>query len=194
MLDLVFATGNQNKIQEVQRLLPPEFILKSLSDINCHEDIPETGSTFKENASQKSHYVQQHFNVNCFADDSGLEVIALNDEPGVYSARYAGTRDMDQNMALLLKNLADKKNRKASFVTLISLLLEGKEYFFEGRVWGTIIEEKRGSNGFGYDPIFVPDGYTKTFAEMSAPEKNSISHRAIAVKSLVDFLIRKTRI
>lgn len=188
MLDLVFATGNQNKIQEVQKVMPPEFILKSLVDIDCREDIPETGNTFKENASQKSHYVQQHYHVNCFADDSGLEVEALNNEPGVYSARYAGTRDMNQNMTLVLKNLAGKKNRKASFITVISLLLEDKEYYFEGRVWGTIVEEKRGSNGFGYDPIFVPDGHTKTFAEMNSTEKNSISHRAIAVKKLIQFL------
>lgn len=192
MLDLVFATGNQNKIQEVQKLLPADFIIKSLADIGCLEDIPETGSTFKENASQKSHYVQKHFNVNCFADDSGLEILALNNEPGVYSARYAGTRDMDQNMALVVKNLANKKDRRASFVTVISLVLDNKEHFFEGRVWGRIIDIKRGSKGFGYDPIFVPDGYKKTFAEMSATEKNLISHRAIAVKKLVEFLMKIT--
>lgn len=189
MIDLIFATNNKNKLQEVSSVLGSKVRLSSLSDIGCYDDIPETGHTFHENASQKSHYVVDHFQRNCFADDSGLEVEALNNEPGVYSARYSGSRDMEENMALLLKNLAGAASRRASFVTVISLILHGKEYFFEGRVSGQIIDNKRGSKGFGYDPLFVPDGYEKTFAEMDEVEKNAISHRAIAVKKLVDFLL-----
>ncbi len=189
MIDLVFATNNKNKLQEVRSILAGKINILSLSDINCEQEIPETGVTFHENASQKSHYVVDHYHTNCFADDSGLEVEALNNEPGVSSARYSGSRDMGQNMDLLLKNLADKSNRKAAFVTVISLLLDGKEYFFEGRVKGEIILSKRGGQGFGYDPVFIPEGYSKTFAEMTGEEKNAISHRAIAVKKLIDFLL-----
>lgn len=189
MIELVFATNNKNKLQEVGAILAGKINIYSLSDINCEEDIPETGTTFHANASQKSQYIVDHYHRNCFADDSGLEVEALNNEPGVYSARYSGSRDMEQNMDLVLKNLAGNPNRKAAFVTVISLLLDGKEYFFEGRVKGEIIEERRGSKGFGYDPIFIPEGYDRTFAEMTEEEKNAISHRAIAVKKLVDFLL-----
>lgn len=189
MIELVFATNNKNKLQEVRAILADKITIRSLSDINCEEDIPETGATFHENASQKSHYIVEHYHKNCFADDSGLEVETLNNEPGVYSARYSGSRDMEQNMDLILKNLTGKSNRKAAFITVISLILGGEEYFFEGRINGEIIEERRGSKGFGYDPIFIPEGYDRTFAEMTEEEKNAISHRAIAVKKLVDFLL-----
>lgn len=189
MIELVFATNNKNKIQEVRAILADKIVIRSLSDINCEEDIPETGTTFYENASQKSHYVVENYHKSCFADDSGLEVEALNNEPGVHSARYSGTRDMEQNIDLVLKRLAGKTNRKAAFITVISLLLDGEEYFFEGRINGEIIEERRGSRGFGYDPIFIPEGYDTTFAEMTEEEKNKISHRAIAVKKLVEFLL-----
>lgn len=189
MIDLVFATNNKNKLQEVRAILAGKINIRSLSDIYCEEDIPETGTTFHENASQKSQYIVDHYHKSCFADDSGLEIEALNNEPGVYSARYSGSRDMEQNMDLVLKNLTGISNRKAAFVTVISLLLDGKEHFFEGRVKGEIIEERRGSKGFGYDPIFIPEGYDRTFAEMTEEEKNAISHRAIAVKKLVDFLL-----
>jgi XTP/dITP diphosphohydrolase len=189
MIELVFATNNKNKLQEVRAILADKITIRSLSDINCEEDIPETGATFHENASQKSHYIVEHYHINCFADYSGLEVEALNNEPGVYSARYSGSRDMEQNMDLILKNLTGKSNRKAAFITVISLILGGEEYFFEGRINGEIIEERRGSKGFGYDPIFIPEGYDRTFAEMTEEEKNAISHRAIAVKKLVDFLL-----
>lgn len=188
MKELVFATNNNHKLEEIRSMLRGRIAIKSLADIHCDDDIPETGTTFHENASQKSHYIAEHFGMNCFGDDSGLSVETLHGEPGVYSARYAGVRDMDINMALLLKNLKGKSNRKASFCTVISLLLDGKEYFFEGRISGTIIDEKRGERGFGYDPLFVPVGYDKTFAEMKAEEKNAISHRAIAVQKLARFL------
>ena len=189
MIDLVFATNNKNKLQEVRAILAGKINIQNLSDIHCEEDIPETGTTFHANASQKSQYIVDHYHSSCFADDSGLEIEALNNEPGVYSARYSGSRDMEQNMDLVLKNLTGISNRKAAFVTVISLLLDGKEYFFEGRIMGEIIEERRGSKGFGYDPIFIPEGYDRTFAEMTEEEKNAISHRAIAVKKLVDFLL-----
>lgn len=189
MIELVFATNNKGKLDEVRAILADKIKVKSLADIGSYEDIPETGATFHENASQKSHYIVEHYNENCFADDSGLEVEALNNEPGVYSARYSGSRDMERNMDYLLKNLVGKSNRNASFVTVISLILEGKEYFFEGRVKGIIIDEKRGGKGFGYDPIFIPDGYNRTFSEMTVEEKNAISHRSIAVKKLANFLL-----
>lgn len=189
MIELVFATNNKNKLQEVRAILAGRINIQSLFDINCLEDIPETGATFRENASQKSRYIVDHYHKSCFADDSGLEIEALNNEPGVYSARYSGSRDMEQNMDLVLKNLAGKSNRKASFVTVISLLLDGKEYFFEGRVDGEIISDRRGNKGFGYDPIFIPEGFDRTFAEMTVEQKNAISHRAIAVKKLIDFLL-----
>lgn len=189
-MELVFATNNKNKLQEVSAVLANKVELKSLAAIGCDADIPETGNTFRDNASQKAHYVVDHYALNCFADDSGLEVEALNNEPGVYSARYSGSRDMEENMTLLLQKLEGIRNRRASFVTVISLLLDGKEYFFEGRVWGEIINERRGDQGFGYDPVFIPEGYHKTFAEMGEDEKNKISHRAIAVKKLIDFLLK----
>ena len=188
-MEIVFATNNKNKLLEVSAILANRVNLKSLNSIGCHVDIPETGNTFHENASQKSRYIEEHYGLSCFADDSGLEVVALNNEPGVYSARYSGSRDMEKNMEFLLENLQGKNNRRASFVTVISLLLDQKEYFFEGRIWGEILNEKRGDQGFGYDPIFVPEGHYKTFAEMSDDEKNKISHRSIAVKKLANFLL-----
>lgn len=188
MKEIVFATNNKHKLEEVNAMLGDDVILKSLDDIGCTVDIPETGNTFEINASQKSHYIKEHYQIDCFADDSGLMVEALNNEPGVLSARYSGSRDMEKNIDLLMENLKDKSNRKAAFVTVISLLLGDKEYFFEGRIEGSISMERMGDNGFGYDPIFIPDGYSKSFAQMDAAEKNNISHRAIAVQKLVHFL------
>jgi len=188
MQQLVFATNNKHKLAEVQAMINGLFNLQSLADIHCEEDIPETANTFEGNASLKSEYVLKHYKLGCFADDSGLEVRALNDEPGVYSARYSGTRDMEQNIDLLLAKLGDNLNRQASFRTVISLRLAREHYLFEGRINGHITTERRGEDGFGYDPIFVPDGYSKTFAEMTANEKNSISHRSIAINKLVSFL------
>lgn len=185
---LVFATNNQHKLEEVQQMVGPLFQLKSLHDMGCNEDIPETGNTFKANASQKSHYIFNQYHINCFADDSGLEIDALNGEPGVYSARYAGTRDMEQNMQLVLNRMRDARNRSARFKTVISLLLNGEEHFFEGVAEGTIMHLKSGLRGFGYDPIFQPEGYDITFAEMDMREKNLISHRAKAIRELVSFL------
>lgn len=187
-MELVFASNNTHKIEEVQAMLGEAITLKSLSDIGCTADIPETGSTFGENAKQKSDYIATHYGMDCFADDSGLEVEALGKEPGVFSARYAGTRDMEQNIDLLLERLGDSKGRTASFKTVICLHLNKKDYFFEGTIEGAITHERRGKGGFGYDPVFVPLGHGHTFAEMSSEEKNSMSHRAMAVKKLVTFL------
>ena len=188
MLKLVFATNNTHKLEEVQAIIGNKFNLKSLTDIGCHDDIPETGVTFHENARQKTDYLVERFKVNCFGDDSGLEIDALNGEPGVYSARYSGSRDMVQNIDLVLERLNGVESRAARFKTVISLFLEGKQYFFEGAIEGRIIEERRGDGGFGYDPIFIPEGYSRTFAEMSAAEKNLISHRSIAVSKMAEFL------
>lgn len=188
MLELVFATNNAYKLEEVQAIVGNKFALKSLTDIGCYDDIPETGITFKENAQQKTDYLVERYKVNCFGDDSGLEIDALGGEPGVYSARYSGSRDMERNIDLVLQNMLDKESRTARFRTVISLFLEGRQYFFEGAIEGRIIEERRGDGGFGYDPIFIPEGYSRTFAEMSANEKNLISHRAIAVSKMAAFL------
>lgn len=189
MQQLVFATNNAHKLEEVEAKLAGRIKLLSLNDINCNDDIEETGLTFVENASIKSKYISNKYQVNCFGDDSGLEIDALSGEPGVYSARYAGKHgDHAANMAKVLANLGDNPNRKARFRTVISLIWNGDEYFFEGTVEGTIRKERSGNGGFGYDPIFQPDGYDVTFAEMSLDEKNSISHRAIAVEKLTEFL------
>ena len=186
---LVFATNNAHKLQEVADILGDRIELLSLRDINCHADIPETAKTLEGNARIKSQYIVDHFQMNCFADDTGLEVEALNGEPGVYSARYAGeNNDSEANMQKLLLNLQGKENRNAQFRTVISLMLNGKEYQFEGVVKGKIITEKQGSNGFGYDPVFVPDGYEQTFAQLGEEVKNRISHRAKAVNKLCEFL------
>lgn len=195
MKKLVFASNNAHKLEEIRAILGTQYEVKSLKDIGCEVDIPETGSTFRENALQKATYVKEHFGFDCFADDSGLQVEALGGEPGVYSARYAvkngvqveGNKD-DANMNVLLEKLANEENRKACFRTSIALIFEGETHFFDGTVEGRIIHEKRGDGGFGYDPIFIPDGYDKTFAELGNEVKNGISHRARAVAKLADFL------
>lgn len=188
-MKLVFASNNKNKIKEIQLLVPSSIQIVSLEDIGCTEDIPETANTIEGNAILKANYVTQNYGLNCFADDSGLEVDALNGQPGVYSARYAGEpKNDDNNMNKLLLNLKDINNRKANFKTVICLNINGEQHLFTGIINGKIIEEKIGNNGFGYDPIFVADGYTKTFAELSIEEKSTISHRGIAVKKLVEFI------
>jgi len=188
-MKLIFATQNQHKAKEIQALMPLEFEVLTLNDIDIKEDIPETSSTLEGNASQKSNYIKEHFSLDCFSDDTGLEITALNNEPGIYSARYAGSsRNADDNMNLVLSKLADKTDRTAQFRTVISLILEGKEHLFEGVVKGKIIDKKRGTDGFGYDPIFVPEGQDKTFAELSIDEKNKLSHRARAFEKMIHFL------
>ncbi|WP_395066389.1 non-canonical purine NTP diphosphatase [Flavobacterium sp.] len=188
-MKLVFASNNKNKIKEIQLLVPATIQIVSLEDIGCTVDIPETADTIEGNAILKANYVTQNYGLNCFADDSGLEVAALNGDPGVYSARYAGQpKNDDNNMNKLLLNLKDKTNRAANFKTVICLNINGEQHLFTGIINGKIIEEKIGSNGFGYDPIFVAEGYTKTFAELAIEEKSTISHRGIAVKQLVNFL------
>lgn len=186
---LVFATNNAHKLEEVNDILADHIQLMSLKEIGCEADIPETGTTLEENAGIKARYIYEHYHMNCFADDTGLEVEALCGAPGVYSARYAGEgHDSEANMQKLLRNLAGCTNRKAQFRTVISLWLDEKEYLFEGIVRGTIATEKHGNGGFGYDPIFIPDGYEQTFAQLGESVKNQISHRAIAVNKLCDFL------
>ncbi|PRD49087.1 non-canonical purine NTP diphosphatase [Sphingobacterium haloxyli] len=187
-MELVFATNNAHKLEEVQAIVGDKFTIKSLTDIGCSDDIPETGVTFEENAKQKTDYLFHKYGLDCFGDDSGLEIDALNKEPGVYSARYSGSRDMEKNIDLVLAKLGDNPNRTARFRTVISLFRDKQQHFFEGVIEGDIIPERRGSGGFGYDPIFIPKGYDRTFAEMTAEEKNQISHRAIAVGKLAEFL------
>lgn len=187
-MDLVFASNNQHKVEEVQVLIGTKINLKSLNEIGCHDEIPETGDTFIENAGQKSRFVYERYHLNCFADDSGLEIDALNGEPGVHSAHYSGSRDFQENMSLVLARLEGKTDRKARFKTVISLILEGKEHLFEGIIEGEISLKQSGKRGFGYDPIFIPEGYDISFAEMSAEEKNKISHRARAMEKLIQFL------
>ena len=188
-MKLVFASNNKNKIQEIQALVPNTIQIVSLEDIGCTEDIPETADTIEGNAILKANYVTSNYGYDCFADDTGLEVDALNGAPGVYSARYAGEqKDANDNMDKLLSELKDESNRKANFKTVIALNLNGNQNLFTGIINGKIIEEKIGTNGFGYDPIFVADGFDKTFAELSMEEKSTISHRGIAVKELILFL------
>lgn len=191
MLELVFATNNAHKLEEVQTIVGEAFVIKSLNDIDCQDDIPETGVTFEENAKQKTDYLVNKYGLYCFGDDSGLEIDALNGEPGVYSARYSGSRDMEKNIDLVLERMRDSSNRTARFKTVISLYLNEQQHFFEGSIEGRIITERRGIDGFGYDPIFIPAGHDKTFAEMSAEQKNAISHRAIAVGKLAAYLKTK---
>lgn len=189
MHQLVFATNNAHKIEEVAAKIGSQITLLSLHDIGCYDEIAETGTTFSENAAIKSRYIYNKYHLNCFGDDSGLEIDALNGEPGVYSARYAGSYgDHEANMNKVLRELGTNANRKARFRTVISLLWNGMEHIFEGTIEGLIRYERSGNMGFGYDPIFEPDGYNITFAEMSLEEKNAISHRAKAVEKLVDFL------
>jgi len=192
MHQLVFATNNAHKLEEVAAKIEGQIKLLSLNDINCTDDIAETGTTFRENASIKSHYIYNKYKLDCFGDDSGLEIDELNGEPGVYSARYAGEHgNHDANINKVLLSLQNVLDRKARFRTVISLIWNGGEHFFEGAIEGTIRHERSGTEGFGYDPIFQPDGYDVTFAEMSLDEKNKISHRAIAMEKLIEFLNSK---
>lgn len=186
---LCFATHNQHKLNEIQALVPEGIELVGLHDLQCLEEIPETGKTLKDNALQKAQFVWDHYHINCFADDTGLEVIALKGAPGVYSARYARPqKDNHANCHKLLQELAGIRDRRAQFRTVICLMLEGTPTFFEGIIQGEIVAEPLGEQGFGYDPLFRPQGYELTFAQMSPQQKNSCSHRARAIEQLVDFL------
>ena len=188
-MKIVFASNNKNKILEIQSMLPESIQILSLESIGCLEEIPETSETIEGNAILKANYVTQKYGFDCFADDTGLEVEALNGEPGVYSARYAGEqKNANDNMNKLLDELADKTNRNAQFKTVIALNLKGKQYLFEGIASGEIIKEKIGTGGFGYDPIFKPTNYDETFAQLSLDIKNEISHRGKATKALLEFL------
>ena len=201
-MKIVFATNNEHKLKEIRAILGSSFEVVSLADIGCHEDIPETGQTLEENALQKAQYIYDHYHMNVFADDTGLEVEALNGAPGVYSARYAAlecaatesqqavSHDSEANMTRLLKELGENNNRKARFRTVIALIEQGTVHEFEGIVNGEIIRERRGGEGFGYDPIFQPDGYDQTFAELGNDIKNQISHRARATKKLANYLLK----
>ena len=186
---LVFATNNAHKLEEISSILGDKIELLSLKDIQCTADIPETADTLEGNAIQKAEYIHQHYGLDCFADDTGLEVEALGGAPGVFSARYAGDgHDSEANMQKLLQKLEGETNRKAQFRTVICLIMDGEQHLFEGICRGEIIHEKKGGAGFGYDPIFVPEGYNETFAELGNDIKNTISHRARAVQMLCDFL------
>ncbi len=189
-MKLVFATNNKHKLDEVRKITAQHNIeVVSLADIHCHDEIPETADTLEGNALQKAQYIQDKFGLDCFADDTGLEVEALDNAPGVYSARYAGPgHDSEANMQKLLQEMERKTNRKARFRTVIALIIGDKQYCFSGIVNGTITTEKKGENGFGYDPIFIPEGYEQTFAELGDSVKNKISHRAKAVEQLNHFL------
>ena len=188
-MKIVFATNNPNKLKEIQTLIPKEIEIISLNEIGCNEDIPETGDTLEANAFQKAHYIKDNFNYDCFADDTGLEIDELNGDPGVYSARYAGPeRNANANMNKVLNELKGKKNRKAQFRTAIALILKGEEHLFEGKVEGYISKDKQGNEGFGYDPIFIPENDKRSFAQMSMQEKGDISHRGRAVRKLVAYL------
>lgn len=188
-MKLVFATNNLNKLAEVQEMLPNTIELLSLKDINCFDEIDETETTLEGNAKLKANYITNKFSFNCFADDTGLEVESLDGKPGVYSARFAGEpSNSENNIQKLLVDLESKKNRKAQFRTAVSLNLNGKQFLFEGICKGEILLKKNGEKGFGYDPIFKPEGFSKSFAEMTSEEKNSISHRGIAIQKLVNFL------
>lgn len=188
MKKLVFATNNQHKTDEIRQALDGQYEILNLENIGYFTDIPETAATFEGNATIKSSYVFEHFQLDCFADDSGLEIEALNNEPGVYSARYSGSRDSLKNINTVLAKLEGIDNRKARFKTVISLMQNGENHLFEGVINGTIRKELSGTKGFGYDPIFQPDGYSITFAEMDMAEKNKISHRALALQKMIAFL------
>lgn len=201
-MKIVFATNNQHKLSEIRQILGSSIEVLSLSDIGCNVDIPETGTTLEVNALQKAQYVYDHYHIDCFADDTGLEVEALNGAPGVYSARYAAVgcaatpsqpidHDSEANMTRLLKELGENNNRRARFRTVIALIQQGTVHEFEGIVTGEIIRERRGGEGFGYDPIFQPDGYDQTFAELGVEVKNQISHRARATQKLADYLLKQ---
>ena len=188
-MKIVFATNNPNKLKEIQSLIPKEIEIISLNEIGCNEDIPETGDSLEANAFQKAHYIKDNFNYDCFADDTGLEIDELNGDPGVYSASYAGPeRNANVNMNKVLNELKGKKSRKAQFRTAIALILMGEEHLFEGKVQGYISKDKKGNEGFGYDPIFIPENDIRSFAQMSMQEKGAISHRGRAVRKLVAYL------
>jgi XTP/dITP diphosphohydrolase len=193
-MKLCLATNNAHKVEELQALLGEKFQLQTLKEIGCFDDIPETANTFDGNSLQKAMYVWERFKIDCIADDSGLEVDALNGEPGVFSARYAGTPSVGEqvnhakNIEKLLRNLKGIENRAAQFRSVITLLINGESHFFEGIIRGKITQERHGEKGFGYDPIFMPEGYDRTFAEMTMEEKNPISHRGLAVEKMIDFL------
>lgn len=190
MKSLIFATNNKHKLQEVSEILGEQIKILTLKDIQCEEEIPETSDTIQGNAHQKANYIYTKYQVDCFADDTGLEVEALDGAPGVYSARYAGiAHDSQANRQKLLNEMRDKENRNAQFRTAILLILDGKKHLFEGTVKGTITHTEKGAEGFGYDSIFIPEGYDKTFAELGEEIKNKISHRAEAVKKLAKFLL-----
>jgi XTP/dITP diphosphohydrolase len=189
LAQICFATQNQHKLSEILVLLKDHYQVLGLTDIGCTTDIPETGSTLIENAAIKAKFVQDNYNIDCFADDTGLEIDALNGAPGVYSARYAGEpSDSKKNIDMVLDNMADNNGRAARFKTVIALIIGSDMHYFEGTVEGSILKERHGEAGFGYDPIFQPKGYTKSFAEMTLEEKNKISHRGFAVRKLVAFL------
>jgi XTP/dITP diphosphohydrolase len=188
MKPLVFATNNLKKTEEVRAILLPDYQVLNLNDIGCLVDIPETGNSFAENATLKSSYVVEHYKIDCFGDDSGLEVEALNNEPGIFSARYSGSRGDEINLNYLLAKMEKISNRKARFKTVISLMQNGQNHLFEGVINGELLTQPVGTMGFGYDPIFIPNGYTKTFAQMTLEKKNEISHRAIAMRKLITFL------
>lgn len=191
-MKICFATNNLKKIEEVKAALGKDFEIVSLQAIGCREELPETGDTLDHNAFQKARYVKENYGVDCFADDSGLEVEALEGAPGVYSGRFAGEpRSDERNIDLLLSKMDGKQNRKARFRTVIALILDGKEYSFEGVAEGEILQSRVGNGGFGYDPVFKPKGFEKTFAELSLSEKNEISHRGKAVKALISFLSQR---
>lgn len=188
-MKLVFATNNKHKLEEIVRILGDRFEIVSLEQIGCREDIPEDYETLQENAVQKARYVKEHYGYDCFADDTGLEIEALDNRPGVYSARYAGpAKDAQANMRKVLVEMEGKENRKARFRTVIALIMDGREYCFEGEVKGEILTAQQGDVGFGYDPVFRPEGFEQSFAEMPMDEKNKISHRGRAVEKLTDFL------
>ena len=188
-MDILFASNNAHKVEEVRAALPPQFTIRSLREVMGDVDIPETGVTLEENAAIKARFLFAETGMNCFADDTGLEITALNGAPGIYSARYAGEGcTFDDNMNKVLANLEGETNRSARFRTVICLILEGKEYFFEGEIKGEILTSRVGEQGFGYDPIFKPEGYQLTFAQMTVEQKNTISHRGLAVQKLVEFL------
>ncbi len=187
-MKICFATNNKNKVAEISALLPNEFEVLSLGEVGCAEELPENQMTLAGNSLEKAQYLYDNYKINCFADDTGLEVEALDGAPGVYSARFAGEqRNSEDNMLLLLEKLANKKNRKAQFRTVITLIVDGKIKQFEGVAKGQISKGKSGEKGFGYDPIFIPEGFSKSFAEMSSAEKNNVSHRAKAIKKLIQY-------
>lgn len=191
-MKLVFATNNRHKLEEITRMLEGKYEIISLEEIGCREEIPEDYETLQENALEKARYVKEHYGYDCFADDTGLEIEALGNRPGVYSARYAGpAKNSEDNMHKVLGEMKGEENRKARFRTVIALLLDGEEHFFEGIVKGKILEGQQGEIGFGYDPIFCPEGYQQSFAEMPMDQKNQISHRGQAVRKLAEFLSRR---